>query len=137
MFQFDCSELDFGIYRIMNYKRKTIEKFINKDLLDAVSAELDKGALAEQSDAAEKVQELAEKAKEILGEDAIDAEGNLAEEYAKTRLGREYKKARDKATGAKARPALEAMVFNHLFSWRFYVQTPVLQEGKIRYPLQR
>jgi len=122
MFQFDCSDLDFGIYRIMNYKRKVIEKFINKDLLDAVAAELDKGALAEQSDAAEKVKELTEKAKETLGEDAIDAEGNLSEAYAKTKLGREYKKARDKATGAKARPALEAMVFNHLFSFfnRYY-----------------
>jgi len=122
MFQFDCSDLDFGIYRIMNYKRKVIEKFINKDLLDAVAAELDKGALAEQSDAAEKVKALAEKAKETLGEDVIDPEGNLSESYANTKLGKEYKKARDKATGAKARPALEALVFNHLFSFfnRYY-----------------
>ena len=28
LFQFDCAELDFGIYRIMNQKRAVIERFI-------------------------------------------------------------------------------------------------------------
>ncbi len=32
LFQFDCADLDFGIYRIMNYKRAVIERFISKDL---------------------------------------------------------------------------------------------------------
>ncbi len=36
LFQFDCADLDFGIYRIMNQKRGLIEQFIEKDLLDAV-----------------------------------------------------------------------------------------------------
>lgn len=30
MFQFDCAELDFGIYRIMNLKRAIIERFIRE-----------------------------------------------------------------------------------------------------------
>jgi adenine-specific DNA-methyltransferase len=25
LFQFDCADLDFGIYRIMNYKREVVE----------------------------------------------------------------------------------------------------------------
>ena len=29
LFQFDSSDLDFGIYRIMNYKHKEIEDFKN------------------------------------------------------------------------------------------------------------
>ena len=29
LFQFDSSDPDFGIYRIMNYKRKEIEDFKN------------------------------------------------------------------------------------------------------------
>jgi adenine-specific DNA-methyltransferase len=37
LFQFDCAELDFGIYRMMNQKRAAIENFIEKDLLDAVT----------------------------------------------------------------------------------------------------
>ena len=34
LFQFDMADLDFGIYRIMNYKRAEIEKFIEKDLIE-------------------------------------------------------------------------------------------------------
>jgi len=36
LFQFDCADLDFGIYRIMNYKRDVIEKFITQDLLNSL-----------------------------------------------------------------------------------------------------
>ena len=35
LFQFDCADLDFGIYRIMNYKRDIIERFITQDLPEA------------------------------------------------------------------------------------------------------
>jgi len=34
--QLDSPELDFGIYRIMNYRRKEIEEFIEKGLLGTV-----------------------------------------------------------------------------------------------------
>lgn len=36
LFQFEASDLDFGIYRILNYKRDQIEKFINKDLVERI-----------------------------------------------------------------------------------------------------
>lgn len=36
MFMMDHAELDFGIYRIMNTKRKEIEKFLNVDLLPQI-----------------------------------------------------------------------------------------------------
>jgi adenine-specific DNA-methyltransferase len=32
LFQFDAADLDFGVYRIMNYKRGVIERFIQEDL---------------------------------------------------------------------------------------------------------
>ena len=32
LFQFDCADLDFGIYRIMNQKREAIENFISEKL---------------------------------------------------------------------------------------------------------
>ena len=37
LFQFDSSELDFGIYRIMNYKRKEVENFIENDLVKIIN----------------------------------------------------------------------------------------------------
>ena len=30
LFQFDCADLDFGIYRIMNHKRSAVERFITQ-----------------------------------------------------------------------------------------------------------
>ena len=40
LFQMDQSDLDFGLYRIMNAKRDEIEKFLEHDLLPQVRAEL-------------------------------------------------------------------------------------------------
>ena len=53
LFQFDCADLDFGIYRIMNHKRDAIEKFIAEQLPAAVAAELNSGSLAQQTQAAD------------------------------------------------------------------------------------
>lgn len=41
LFQFDCADLDFGIYRIMNRKRGIIEHFIAKDLPKTISTGLE------------------------------------------------------------------------------------------------
>ena len=76
LFQFDCADLDFGIYRIMNYKREAIEKFIAEQLPGVVAEELNSGALADQAQIAEEMAEVAQQIKEMLGEDALDAHGN-------------------------------------------------------------
>ena len=60
LFQFDCADLDFGIYRIMNHKREAIEKFISTDLPKAITTELESGALAHQSEAARELEEVAD-----------------------------------------------------------------------------
>ena len=90
LFQFDCAELDFGIYRIMNYKRDVIEKFIAEGLPKAISDELEKGILADQAQAARELKEVAGQIKELLGHDVLDPKGNLAEAFHNTPLGRKY-----------------------------------------------
>src|SRR5680860_1431189 len=90
LFQFDCADLDFGIYRIMNYKRYVIEKFISIDLPKAITDELERGALADQSQAAAELTETASQIAETLGKEALDADGNLAEAYRSTPLGKKY-----------------------------------------------
>ena len=40
MFQFDQADLDFGIYRIMNYKRDEIRRFLENDLMSQISEKL-------------------------------------------------------------------------------------------------
>ncbi|MDM7323790.1 MAG: hypothetical protein P3W93_002130, partial [Thermus sp.] len=51
LFEFDHADLDFGIYRILNYKRQAIERFILEDLPKAIKEDLEQGALAEGSQA--------------------------------------------------------------------------------------
>jgi len=38
LFQFETSDLDFGIYRILNYKREQIERFIQEELKTKVES---------------------------------------------------------------------------------------------------
>ncbi|NRG28128.1 site-specific DNA-methyltransferase, partial [Bacillus circulans] len=61
MFQLDQSDLDFGIYRIMNYKRNEIEMFLNEDLLPQVKSELEKYISVEQKGIEKELKELTEK----------------------------------------------------------------------------
>ncbi len=42
IFQFESSDLDFGIYRILNYKRDRINDFIEKDLKNKVESAFEK-----------------------------------------------------------------------------------------------
>jgi len=117
LFQFDCADLDFGVYRIMNYKSGVIENFITADLPRAVAEELDRGALAEQSQSAGELADVARQIKETLGKEAIDADGNLAETYKSTPLGRKYLALKAKAAGGRGRKVLEAAIFNHLYAF--------------------
>ncbi|MFW6106747.1 MAG: site-specific DNA-methyltransferase [bacterium] len=122
MFQFDCADLDFGIYRIMNYKRDVIERFITHDLPEAISEELSRGALADQSQAARELKETADQIRETLGKEALDADGNLAEKFHETEIGRKYQALKEKAAGGRGREALETLIYNHLLTFfgRYY-----------------
>ena len=122
LFQFDCADLDFGIYRIMNRKREVIERFITNDLPKAVAEQLESGALAEQAQTEKELQEVRQRIGETLGDAAIDADGNLEEIYHSTPLGKEYLELKAKSAGGQGRDALEAAIFNHLYSFfsRYY-----------------
>jgi adenine-specific DNA-methyltransferase len=122
LFQFDCADLDFGIYRIMNYKRDVVERFIGQDLPKAIADELDRDTLAAQAQAAKELKEIAGQITQTLGNDALDADGNLAEAYHGTPLGKKYMDLKAKAAGGQGREALEASIFNHLITFfsRYY-----------------
>ena len=122
LFQFDCADLDFGIYRIMNRKREVIERFIADDLPKAVAEQLESSALAEQVQVAEKLEEVAQQIRDTLTEDAIDADGNLEEAYHKTLLGKQYLELKAKSASNQGRDALEVAIFNHLYAFfgRYY-----------------
>ncbi len=122
LFQFDCADLDFGIYRIMNHKRAEIERFVEKDLLDAVARELDQGVLSGQAQAAAELADVGQQVRDNLGSDAISPEGELSEQYRTTPLGQRYLELREQAATYHARPEQETLIFNHLYSFfsRYY-----------------
>lgn len=122
LFQFDHADLDFGIYRIMNYKRDAIEQFITRDLPEAITEELERGALAAESRAAQELDEATEEVLQSLGEGALDADGILAEKYHDTRVGRQYLEASARAAGGRGQEVLQASIFNHLYAFfsRYY-----------------
>jgi len=122
LFQFDCADLDFGIYRIMNYKRGVFEQFITQDLPRAVADELNRAALASQSQALRELQEIAKEIREKISPEAIDADGNLVEKFHETELGKKYLELKAKAAGSQDRQAFETLIFNHLYTFfsRYY-----------------
>ncbi len=122
LFQFGSADLDFGIYRIMNFKRNAIERFIKEDLIEAVDKELSSGMLASQSQAALELKEVAAQICETLGETALNGDGSLDEAYKGTPLGKRYLELQTRASQAQERPALEAIIFNHLYTFfsRYY-----------------
>ncbi len=122
LFQFDCVDLDFGIYRIMNYKRDAIERFINDELPQAIREELQRGGLADRAQTAEKLKDVHARLLEGLGRAAVDADGNLDERFRETPLGREYLVLKARINRGLSGEALETNIFNHLYSFfsRYY-----------------
>ena len=116
LFQFDCADLDFGIYRIMNHKREAIEKFITEDLPERVAADLNRGRLAEQSQAIDDLDEARQKVVAALGEGALDAGGELVA-FRDTPYGQEYLGVQKAAESGRSRQAIEANVYNHLYTF--------------------
>ncbi|MBX5494092.1 MAG: site-specific DNA-methyltransferase [Bryobacteraceae bacterium] len=107
MFQLDQTELDFGIYRIMNAKRDEITRFLDKDLLPQVR-EAFQAYKAENRGAVEaELAEAVEKAKEL----GADPET----------LPR-VKELRAKLAEAVDVTALENEVYSHLYNFfrRYY-----------------
>ncbi len=123
LFQFDCADLDFGIYRIMNHKRDVVERFISSELSETIDRELGAGMLAEQAEAQRALDEARQRVIEVLGRSALDANGEMPNDaWAATPVAKTYFDARERARGNRSREGLETDVYNHLFAFfnRYY-----------------
>ncbi|MCZ0942190.1 MAG: DNA methyltransferase [Gammaproteobacteria bacterium] len=122
LFQFDCADLDFGIYRIMNHKRDVVERFISTKLPEAVDAELGSGTLSQQAEANAALEEARRQVFESLGPDALDADGEVTPALAGTPVAETYLTAKARAGASRSREALETDVYNHLYAFfnRYY-----------------
>jgi hypothetical protein len=88
LFQFDAADLDFGIYRILNYKRDQINSFINEDLA-RIADEAFAKYRDERLDNIEQVfEEAKQKVSQTLGSGAFLPTGDLKGEFRDTPVGR-------------------------------------------------
>lgn len=142
LFQFDCQDLDFGIYRVLNFKRREIEDFIANRLPQrveeafAVYAEADRKQLEQELEA--KRREIEETARK-MGQDAFDPDGQLALALRETPLGRQYGELQQQTRAARVADALKESVFNdlHAFFSRYYDEGDIFSKprrGKVEIP---
>ena len=121
LFQFDCADLDFGIYRIMNHKRAAVKRFITETLPEAIEGALATGQLAEQKQAEAALKEARDTLVNSLGAGALDADGNLIA-FEDTPVGQAYLQAQEESAGVRGQNSVEVSIYNHLYTFfsRYY-----------------
>ncbi len=107
LFMLDQADLDFGIYRVMNFRRREIQQFIEQDLLSQVRAELDLSGGVDRKATQQKLEAAIKQAHEL---------GADPEALPKV------KELRAQLTQSGNAEAMENDVFSHLFSFfnRYY-----------------
>jgi len=122
LFQFEASDLDFGIYRVLNYKRDRIEKFIQVDLKNKVESAFAKHKDERLTDIHQRFEEAKERVIQGLGQNAFTPTGELKEEFKDTPLGRDYLSIKAQKDEASAIDEIKLQVFNDLYNFfsRYY-----------------
>ena len=121
LFRADNADLDFGIYRIINHRRDQIQNFIDEKLPAIVNDVLDANSEAES--AHQEVGDLAQQISQTLGDNVLDADGNLINEiYRETPLVRQYLETREQLGSPQSRYQRVDAIFNHLYTFfsRYY-----------------
>ena len=121
LFRADNADLDFGIYRIVNYRRDQIQNFIDEKLPAIVNDTLDDNSTAEST--RQEMGGLARQISQTLGDNVLDADGNLINEiYRKAPLVRQYLETRERFGSPQTRDQRADAVFNHLYTFfsRYY-----------------
>ncbi len=122
LFQFESSDLDFGIYRILNYKRKEVEEFINNKIPKIVDESFKKHKDKLLGNINQEFEKVKEEIKKVLGEDAFTPTGDLKDEFKNTPLGQNYYEIKNQKGESDKIEEIKIQVFNDLYSFfsRYY-----------------
>ena len=124
LFRADAADLDFGIYRIINYRRDQIQNFIDEELHTIVSNALD--ANTQTATTRQRITDLENQVRELgnnLGEEILDASGTLINEtYKETPLVQQYLEVQERSGSPQSRDHREDTAYNHLYTFfsRYY-----------------
>jgi adenine-specific DNA-methyltransferase len=121
LFQFDSADLDFGIYRILNYKRREIDEFIAHKLPQIVEKAFEGYAQTERESLQKRIEETKKKILENLGKEAFGEQGQLVK-FHETPLGKEYTALLEELAHYQISEDLKIRVYNDLYSFfsRYY-----------------
>ncbi len=125
LFQFDSQDLDFGVYKILHYKKKEIANFIDQLLVDKVKAELQTLSADEAKQVQDQIAEMEKSTSLKKWLEAVEKkdETRLAiyEEDYKDEIA-QYKELKAKATESSVSVETENQIYNHLtlFFSRYY-----------------
>lgn len=125
LFQFDSQDLDFGVYKILHYKKKEIANFIDQLLVDKVKAELQTLSADEAKQVQDQIAEMEKSTSLKKWLEAVDKkdETRLAiyEEDYKDEIA-QYKELKAKSTESSVSVETENQIYNHLtlFFSRYY-----------------
>jgi len=121
LFQFDVQDLDFGIYKIMNLKRKEIEKFIEKELIEAAETEFKEYARVGMIELQNEAEKLKTEINHDFGEGTIDKHGRVTKHEDAPKVKKYLEKMQELKTAEIAQGKVND-VFNHIYEFfsRYY-----------------
>ena len=124
LFQFDSADLDFGIYRIMNYKRDEIEKFIEEDLIKAVDVEFEKYSAKSKEEIEKELEEIKKRIFSTLGEDALLPSGDIKEMYRGSPIAEEFYRKKENLKNNEMVDQHKAEIFSYIYQFlsRYYAK---------------
>lgn len=122
LFEFDASDLDFGIYRILNHKRETISGFVDQRIPNIVSEALVAYQAGDRARAEDQRDSVLSEIRAALGPSALTAENQLRPEFTEVPLAKKLVAAEETLAKSAIPDAVEISVYNDLveFFSRYY-----------------
>jgi adenine-specific DNA-methyltransferase len=138
LFQFDMPELDFGIYRIMNYRRREIEEFIEKHLIQAVEKEFQGYRKTFVKELEEEVEKAKEKIVNDFGEWVLK-DGEVVEDIKNYKIVKEYLELKKQLEEAEVTENIKSQVFNDLYNFfsRYYEDGDFISKRRYSFKQER
>jgi len=128
LFQYDLSDLDFGIYRLLRLKRGEVETFLTEQLPRHVDEAFRALDVAGRATLQQRIAELAEGLRRELGPQAITSDGDVSD-HARGQTARsvremvtQYEQYQEQLRALESMEGQKAEVFNHLYAFfsRYY-----------------
>ncbi|MFZ8831176.1 MAG: site-specific DNA-methyltransferase, partial [Thermodesulfobacteriaceae bacterium] len=117
IFQFESSDLDFGIYRILNYKQKEVREFIDQKLPQIIEDAFQKHKKNLSEDIREEYERVRREIIRTLGNNAFTSTGEINPVFANTPLGQEYLRIKEQKELLEKLEEIKEQVYNDLYSF--------------------